>query len=394
MSVDGWRKVRVDELVAEGTLVVNDGYRVTNRELGPVGIPFVRGGDIGEGTISTVVNDHIKPEFSERVQNKLTKPGDVAFISKGTVGRVGFFREGQPSVVLSPQVCYWRATNAEKLDPRFLFFLLTGNDFQANLDSVKTHGSMVADYVSLSDQRGFYLTLPSIQEQRGIARILGGLDDKIHLNCGMNATLEAMARALFQAWFVDFEPVRAKAVGAKSFALMPQGDFDALPKRLVDSPRGLIPEGWRTSTIGEEVRVVGGGTPSTAKAEFWEDGVYPWATPRDLSKLESPVLIDTERRISEAGLACISSGLLPKRTVLLSSRAPIGYLAFAETPTAINQGFIAMVCEKVLPPEYILNWCAARMEEIKARANGTTFLEVSNCERGRQRAVLPMDRRS
>jgi type I restriction enzyme S subunit len=93
--------------------------------------------------------------------------------------------------------------------------------------------------------------------------------------------------------------------------------------------------------------------------------------------LESPVLIETERQITDAGLGRISSGLLPKRTVLLSSRAPVGYLALADIPTAINQGFIAMVCDKTLPPEFVLNWCAVNIEEVKGRANGTTFLEVS-----------------
>jgi type I restriction enzyme S subunit len=218
---------------------------------------------------------------------------------------------------------------------------------------------------------------PPVADQKAIAQTLSAFDGKIHLNCRMNATLEAMARALFRAWFVDFEPVRAKGAGAESFPVMPHELFNSLPQQLVESQRGMIPDGWKVGTIGEQVRVVGGGTPSTATAEYWDNGTHFWSTPKDLSKLESPVLIETERRITDAGLERISSGLLPRRTVLLSSRAPIGYLALAEIPTAINQGFIAMVCEKRLPPEYVLNWCAENMDEIKGRANGTTFMEVS-----------------
>ena len=103
----------------------------------------------------------------------------------------------------------------------------------------------------------------------------------------MNETLEALAQSLFKSWFVD-------------------------------ATQSALPKGWRESTIGEEVRVVGGSTPSTSKTEFWEDGTHHWATPKDLSNLNSPVLLETERKITDAGVQQISSGLLPVGTVLLS----------------------------------------------------------------------------
>lgn len=215
---------RVDDLIRDGVLAVNDGYRVRNVELGPEGIPFVRGGDIGAGQISTDVSDHIRPELADRVQAKLTQPYDVAFITKGTVGRVGMLQAGQPQVVFAPQVCYWRSLDHDRLDPRFLFYLLQSAEFQANLNAVKTHGSMAADYVSIRDQRDFRLTIPAIKRQREIAEILGALDDKIELNRRMNATLEAMARALFQSWFVDFDPVRAGAEQLISEGTLEVGD--------------------------------------------------------------------------------------------------------------------------------------------------------------------------
>jgi type I restriction enzyme S subunit len=89
------------------------------------------------------------------------------------------------------------------------------------------------------------------------------------------------------------------------------------------------------------------------------------------------VLLDTERRITDAGIDAISSGILPVGTVLMSSRAPVGYLAIAGVPTAINQGFIAMVCDGPLPPTYVLNWAVVSMDAIKAHASGTTFPEIS-----------------
>lgn len=250
MAGEGWQQTKVDEMIRHGVLALNDGYRVRNVELGPVGIPFVRGGDIGDGGINTAVEDHIRPEFTDRVQSKLTRPFDVAFITKGTVGRVGMVRPNQPPSVFAPQVCYWRSLDSEQLEPRFLFYLLTSAEFQANLDAVKTHGSMAADYVSMTDQRDFRLTFPPIREQKAIAAVLGALDDKIELNRQMNATLEAMARALFQSWFVDFDPVRAKLDGRPPAALDP-ATAALFPEHLEDSTLGHIPKGWTCGTIGE-----------------------------------------------------------------------------------------------------------------------------------------------
>jgi type I restriction enzyme S subunit len=220
------------------------------------------------------------------------------------------------------------------------------------------------------------LPWPHPKVRESIAKILGSLDDKIVLNRQMNATLEAMARALYKSWFVDFEPVLDKKAGRKPCGM--DAETAALfPDSFEPSSLGDVPKGWRVSTIGEEVSVVGGSTPSTPESAYWEGGTINWATPKDLSGLAESVLMHTERQITKEGLSCISSGLLPKGTVLLSSRAPIGYIALADTPVAINQGFIAMVCKGDLPNLFILHWARENVETIIGRANGTTFLEIS-----------------
>ena len=149
------------------------------------------------------------------------------------------------------------------------------------------------------------------------------------------------------------------------------------PDRFVNSELGEIPAGWEVSEIGDEVDTMGGATPSTKEPAFWDEGKQYWATPKDLAKLSSPVLLETERKITDAGVKKISSGLLPIGTVLLSSRAPIGYLAIAEVPTAANQGFIAMVCKKRLPNVYVLFWCSENLDYIRGISGGSTFAEIS-----------------
>lgn len=191
----------------------------------------------------------------------------------------------------------------------------------------------------------------------------------------MNRTLEDSASVLFRSWFVDFAPVVAKAEGRAPFALKP--DVAALfPATFQDSELGPIPKGWNIQPIGDAVKVVGGSTPSTNEPKYW-GGDIAWLTPRDLAALSDQIVLSTERQITPAGLECIGSGLLPVGTVLLSSRAPIGYTAIAEIPLAVNQGFIAIVCDGPLPNHYVIEWLRENMDTIEAHANGTTFMEIS-----------------
>lgn len=251
-----WREIRVGDLVSHGALLISDGYRVRNEELGSEGIPFVRGGDIGDGWINTDTEDHIKPELVDRVRAKLTQPGDAAFITKGTVGRAGRLRADQPNVVFAPQVAYWRVTDPTVLDPGYIFYLMRSYEFQSALDAVKTHGAMAADYVSISQQLDFRFRFPSLETQRAIAHILGTLDDKIELNRRMNETLEATARALFKSWFVDFDPVRAKAEGRDPG--LPPHIADLFPESFDDSELGVIPRGWGLAALGELIDTIKG----------------------------------------------------------------------------------------------------------------------------------------
>jgi type I restriction enzyme S subunit len=209
------------------------------------------------------------------------------------------------------------------------------------------------------------------EEQKDIAAVLGALDDKIEVNRQVSSALIAAARAIFKDWFIDFGPTYAKLEGRAPY--LAQAIWSVFPDRLDQEER---PQGWETSTIGREVEVVGGATPSTKQPAYW-GGEFCWATPKDLSALRIPVLLRTERRISKEGLAQISSGLLPIGTVLLSSRAPIGYLAIAKVPTAVNQGFIAMICRGRLSNLFVWLWAQASMDVILQHANGSTFQEIS-----------------
>jgi type I restriction enzyme S subunit len=333
------------------------------------------------------VNLYDQLPIGKRLDKKSSSPaGRVPIIDQSSDGIIGWHNEPPgilatdeaPVVTFANHTCEMRLMRRpfsviqnvfplvgrkDICDTLFLYYTTKG---RVHLEEYKGH---------FPDFRRKWVILPPLPEQRAIAHILGALDDKIELNRRMNETLEAMARALFKSWFIDFDPVRAKAEGRDPG--LPADIAALFPDFFVDSELGRIPKSWEVKTIGDLVDVVGGGTPSTKEPAYWNSGSHLWATPKDLSGLSVPVLVDTARRITDTGLSQISSGLLPIGTVLLSSRAPIGYLAIAESPTAINQGFIAMLPKKTVSNVFVLLWAKVAHDDIVSRANGSTFLEIN-----------------
>jgi type I restriction enzyme S subunit len=247
-----YKEHEVEVLLREGALLINDGFRAKNSELSNTGIPFARAGNI-DGGFHFEGADRVPEHTLAKVGMKRSLPGDVVFTSKGTVGRFAFVREGTPEFVYSPQLCYWRSGDVSRIHPRWLFYWMNGREFFLQFKGVAGQTDM-ADYVSLRDQRAMKITLPPLAEQKAIAAVLGALDDKIELNRRMNATLEAMARALFQSWFVDFDPVRAKLDGRPPAALDP-ATAALFPEHLEDSPLGHIPKGWTAQRLPDAIEV-------------------------------------------------------------------------------------------------------------------------------------------
>lgn len=263
----------------------------------------------------------------------------------------------------------------KEVDADFVYYASCFPEFRQHAIS-RMEGTSGRQRVSHHSIADFEFPYICTEDRIAIGSMLRSLDNRIDHNRALATNLEAIARRLFKSWFVDFDPVRAKAAGEKPAGLA--DDIAALfPDRFVESEIGEVPEGWAIKPVGDLAEIVGGSTPSTKNDEFWIGGQYDWATPKDLSGLSSPVLLGTERKVTDAGLSQISSGLLPPGTVLLSSRAPIGYLAISTMPVAINQGFIAMKPNPGVSNLFLLYWAAAAHESILANANGSTFLEIS-----------------
>jgi len=257
--------------------------------------------------------------------------------------------------------------NAKKgCDQGFLYYFLANQSFIDACNSGSSGTRMPrADWNHLSETEW---ELPPLPVQCRIADILSALDDKIELNRQTNATLEDIAQAIFKEWFVDF-------------------NFPGATGELVESELGMIPKGWKITKLGEILDIKGGTTPSTKIPEYW-NGEFSFATPKDLSSNHSLFLLKTDRKITSKGVNQISSGILPSGTLLLSSRAPIGYLAISDIPVSVNQGFIA-INAKEISNIFILLWLKNNIETVIGRANGSTFLEISKSNFREIKIILP-----
>jgi len=388
----GWKWVTLESVQHPDKRAIVSGpfgSNIGSRYFVSSGIPVIRGNNL-KADMTRYVDDgyvFLTEEKAREFKNCEAYANDLVFTAAGTLGQVGIIPPDSkyPRYIISNK--QMRARVDEKtILPLYAYYWLASPEMVEYITKRNTGSSV--PLINLSVLRQLPIPLAPIPEQKAIVRILSALDDKIELNRRMNQTLEAMAHALFKSWFVDFDPVTAKAEGRAPFG-MPAGTAALFPAEFVDSELGAIPKGWGVVPAGEMVTAVGGTTPSTGNPAFWEGGTISWATPKDLSKLTDPVLLETERKITPAGLNKISSGLLPAGTLLMSSRAPVGYLAISEIPVAINQGFIAMLCNKGVPKEYVLQWLNENMETIISHANGTTFMELSKTSFRAIPGILP-----
>ena len=393
-----WKTMSLDEVIVKR----NQGVNTTTEKVAysDAGIKVIRANNISAGIVDYSNCVYVTEETFERIKDTC-KPqkGDILYTNIGSQLGSAALVNTDENFVIAWNVLRLQTSN--KINADFLVYLLNNPSNKKMIQSLNSSSTM--PFVSGGEIGKVEFSFPDLNKQIAIAKILRSLDDKIHLNNQINQTLESIAQAIFKSWFIDFEPVRAKiaakqtgqdpelaamcAISGKSKTELEQmaaDDFAELqataalfPDELVESELGEVPRGWEVSTIGEQTQTVGGATPSTKNDEFWDNGNNHWTTPKDLSNLTNKILINTDRKITDAGLKKISSGLLPKDTVLMSSRAPVGYLALAKIKVAINQGYIAILPNKKYSAEYLIQWCEANMAEIKGRASGTTFQEIS-----------------
>ena len=230
---------------------------------------------------------------------------------------------------------------------------MLSKDFYAKADAAAVGAAQRT--ISLSALRNIVIALPPLDKQRRVTDILSAYDEFIENNQKQIKLLEEAAQRLYKEWFVDL-----RFPGHENTPIMDG-----------------VPEGWRKETISDICDTIGGGTPSTSKSEYYSDGTIRWVTPTDLTKANSLILLDSEKKITIDGLNNSSAKLLPPYTILMTSRASIGYFALCEFEVCTNQGFISCVPCCAEMRYYLLFNLMERVDEIKGKATGSTFLEIS-----------------
>lgn len=235
---DKWKTLPLEDCMA----AIID-YRGKSPEKTTFGVPLVTAKIVKGGRIEKPEEFIAEADFDDWMRRGMPKPGDIVMTTEAPLGEVAQL-DGR-KVALAQRVITLRG-KPDILDNKFLKFLLQSNPVQEELRSRGTGTTVVG--IRQSELRKVSLTLPPLDEQKAIAAVLGTLDDKIELNRQMNVTLEAMARALFQSWFVDFDPVRAKLDGRQPVG-MDEATAALFPSTFQDSALGPIPRGWTADTI-------------------------------------------------------------------------------------------------------------------------------------------------
>lgn len=256
-----------------------------------------------------------------------------------------------------------------RVDPSFLYYIFKSKQFEKYIDGI-SGGTSVQLNMKVGDLARFELRLPDLFDQKAIAHILGTLDDKIELNQKMNQTLEEIAKAIFKSWFVDFDPVRAKAEGRPTG--LPPEISDLFPDDLADSDIGEIPKGWSTQTSSEFCDSVRDGTHDSPKPV--SEGGHPLVTSKHIKggilDLSSANRISTKDFVAVNKRSEVSGG-----DVLISMIGTLGELYFVdENPTyAIkNIGLFKAKSKESGLWFYLFLKSRASQEYLKISAQGST----------------------
>ena len=221
------------------------GSQLHKKDYVSVGTPIITVEHLGDNRILHEDIPHVSDHDRERLSKYILHGGDIVFSRVGSVDRRALVKEAEIGWLFSGR-CLRVRPDPNKTDSGYLSYFFGLPSFKEHIRAIAVGATMP----SLNTQILSDIAVPhprGLNEQRAIAHILGTLDDKIELNRRMNETLEAMARALFKSWFVDFEPVRAKMAGRDT--CLPSHLADLFPDRLVDSELGKIPEGWEVKAL-------------------------------------------------------------------------------------------------------------------------------------------------
>lgn len=305
-----------------------------------------------EGRLDLTEIRHVsEPEFPKWTKRVTPQKDDVVFSYEATLHRYALIPEdfhgclGRRMALVRP--------DKSKIIPSFLHYYFMSSAWKATIEANIISGATV-DRIPIKKFPEFEVSIPSLSKQKSISDILSAYDDLIENNRRRIKLLEQAAQLLYKEWFVHLR--------------FPGHEHT----KIIDS----VPEGWERKNISEVCETIGGGTPSTKISEYW-GGDITWVVPSDITKNNSLVLLESERQITEKGLRESSAKLVPAESILMTSRASVGFFALMDHEVCTNQGFINIVPHDNRSRMYVLFNLISRVNEIRSNAKGTTYPEIS-----------------
>lgn len=375
-----WISTTLGEIVKNGSGRIQTGpfgSQLHASDYVDAGIPCIMPTNMKDNRVDLTGIAFITEEDARRLSQHLVQEGDIVYSRRGDVTQKALIRKHEVGYFCGTGCLLVRA--GKKIDAGFLTYHLSTPSNQ-NWIMNQAVGAHMPN-LNTGILAKVPLRVPPLAEQQKIAAALSAFDAKIDLNNRINAELEALAKTIYDYWFVQFDFPDANGRPYKSSG-------GAMVWN--DTLKREIPAGWVTGSLDDLGHIVGGSTPSTANPEHFGKDMIPWITPKDLSNNKGNKFIARgETDVSEAGKRSASLTLYPAGTVLMSSRAPVGYLAIALNSLTTNQGFKSFVPTKGYGTSFVYYAVERSLPTIIQYASGSTFVEISGGVLKSVRAVLP-----
>jgi restriction endonuclease S subunit len=350
------------QVITKGTTPTNEqGYE-------EAGINFIRALSIDENGIldkSTFLK--ISEETNHDLRRSILKPGDVLYTIAGVIGRVAVVKEEDLPANLNQAVAIIRPKQ-DKISPRYLANLLRSHDAQFYLKS-RVVESVQAN-LSLTELRKFPIEVLSLEQQKERNQTLEQIEDYLTSLCNTQTTLTSFISAKFHSWFIDFDPVKAKADGKLPYG-MDEETAAMFPDSFEDSELGPIPAGWTWGTLLDISKIWTGGTPKTSESSYW-GGHIPWVSGADLSSSEL-FAFDSERKITSLGVDKSSTKILPVGTVMITARGTVGATKITAVPMAMSQTSFGFKAKKGISDALVYQASQETIRQLRTFAYGAVF---------------------
>ena len=314
-----------------------------------------------------LLNNDKKSVTADDIEKYVLAEGDIVFARTGNSTGRTYYHESKNGKLAFAGFLIKYALDKKKVNPKYLKFYTVSNEYKTwvkNLSVGSTRGNINAQTFANCP-----VTVPDRKQQDLLVTTLSLLTDKIELNQRINAELESMAKTLYDYWFVQFDFPNAKGKPYKT-----SGGKMAWNEKL----KREIPLGWGKGVLSDIGSITGGSTPSREIDDYFDVNRTAWITPKDLSlNTGNKFITKGETGVSEKCLKAASLTIMPKGTILLSSRAPIGYMAISREVVTTNQGFKSFIPNKGYSTPYIYYTVKNAIPTIVNHSSGSTFKEVS-----------------